>query len=145
MQPKEAITNQIAVRSAEMSIAGMKLDEQVGPLSLEFGLLITKTKLENIRRKDIFKDILSKHKDEVVKASISRLKLETAKLTNKVMKALEDGLDSGNMTAVKLTLEILGIDNKNPQTASEGPLQIVMAGNFPIPDHADESDFKEDI
>ncbi len=127
MKAVESVNDRIAARSAELTVQGLKIVDQIPILQAEFQTPLNEMKLSNLRRKPIYKELLKKVREEVIISSIHRIKERMVNLVEKASDVIEFNLDEKSLNAAKMVFESLGIGSKHdvPQVQDQ-VLQVIM-------------------
>jgi len=120
--------DEVATRAAQLDIYNVGINKQVEILSEEFKYKFTRTQVERLKYKEVYARVKEEYTKTIVKQAVSQLKEGTGKLIPKVLKALEDALDKGNISAVTPTLKILGVETAEPETKQAQQLTVVLPG-----------------
>ena len=121
--------DKIAAKMAELTIAGTSTRQQIEILSKEFNCTLNPRKMENYRKREVYQTVLREYTEILVKNSIAELKRETSRLLPKVIRAIEQALDDGNINAVTHALKIIGIDQVD-NTQQAQTLTVVLPGGM---------------
>lgn len=92
-------------------------------------LQISDKKVRSILSSDECIAAMQQLTNEALAAAKSRIRIETAKFTDKILKVIDHHLEKNNLNAVYHALNILGMLNKEEQTVkADNKIVVVMPG-----------------
>ena len=135
---KEILRDQIAAKSAALTLIGVTVEKQIEELREEFhprlvdaGIQLSLRTLMNYRTRTTYKDVMLGATDKVVKQAITELKQAVSGLVPDVIAALKQALKEGDIKAVPHALKILGIDTMEPTNQTQSITVMLPDMNKP--------------
>lgn len=127
---KPLTPDEVAAKSAELTINQIGLVKQIQLINEEFGMEITRRQLERYRKREVYQRVVRDYTETLIKSSVSELRRGMSNLVPKIIAAIEKALDEGNIQAIPHALKILGVENVEPVQQAQS-LTVVMPGAKP--------------
>ena len=135
MKPMDVLTNirdvetdKAAARLAILQKLGVGENRIVDTLSEEFNYKFTRAQVKKLEYKDTYLRTIEEYQKKVIKRAVAQLKEMTSSLVPKIVKAIEDALEKGNVNAITPALKILGIESAEPEQKQAQNITVVLPG-----------------
>lgn len=125
---KDVDTEKAAARLAQLHVEQVGRDKCIQILDEEFGYRFTRAQLDRLTKKEIYNNVKDEFYKSIQKQAVAKLKEGTSSLVPKILKALEEAIEKGNIQAIAQGLKILGIENAEPETKQAQQLTVVLPG-----------------
>jgi hypothetical protein len=125
---RDVDTDSAAARLAVLHKQGVGENKAVEILSEEFKYKFTRSQLKKFEYKETYLRTIEEYQKKVVKKAVSELKHSTSRLVPKIVKAIEDALEKGNINAITHALKILGIESVEPEQKQAQSITVVLPG-----------------
>lgn len=125
---RDVEVDRVAARLAILQKQGVGLNRIIEILTEEFNYKFTRGQLKKLEYKETYLRTIEEYQKRIVKQAVSELKFSTSRLVPKVVKALEDALEDGNINAIPSALKILGVESLEPEQKQAQSITVVLPG-----------------